>query len=133
MTQQIILRDQQDRVKVCNLIEQLAIEKPWVIEIREHRLRRTDEQNRYLWGLVYQTILDAGGNDLAGWTKDDLHDYFLGEHFGWEELSGLGKKRIRPLRRSSKLSIEEFSSYIAFIQQRCAELGIYIPDANEPT
>jgi hypothetical protein len=55
----------------------------------------------------------------------------LGEHFGWETLEGFGRKRMRPIRRSSKLSTMEFQDYVAFIQQKAAELGIVIPDPNE--
>jgi hypothetical protein len=60
-----------------------------------------------------------------------LHEYFLGEHFGWETLEGFGRKRLRPLKRSSKLSTAEFAAFVDFIQRKAAELGIYIPDANE--
>jgi hypothetical protein len=99
------------------------------VEITEAKPKRSDPQNRYLWGVVYPTILQAGR--LDGWTADDLHDYLLGEHFGWELVEGFGKKRQRPVRRSSKLNKQEFMDYVAFIQQRMAEHGIYVPDPNE--
>ena len=82
-------------------------------------------------GVCYPTILETGGEALAGWTKDDLHDYFLGEHFGWETIEGFGRKRIKPIRRSSKLSTMEFVDFVDFIQMKAAELGIYIPSPNE--
>ena len=65
---------------------------------------------------------------LAGWQRDDLHEYFLGECFGWETLQGFGRKRMRPLKRSSALNKQEFTDYLEFISQRCAELGIVIPE-----
>ena len=41
------------------------------------------------------------------------------------------RKRMRPIRRSSKLSKTEFAGFIAFIQQRMAEHGIYVPDPEQ--
>lgn len=103
----------------------------WDVEVHEHKTKRSNSQNRYLWGAVYPTILAAGGNTLAGWTAKDLHEYLLGEHFGWDVVEGFGKKRQRPMKRSSKLTTVEFMDFIAFIQQRMAEQGIYVPDPNE--
>ena len=102
--------------------------KSWSIEIVEWRKPRTHQQNAYLWGVVYPSILEAGGEVLAGWQRDDLHEYYLGECFGWEVLEGFGRKRMRPLKRSSALNKQEFTDYLEFISQRCAELGIVIPE-----
>jgi hypothetical protein len=99
------------------------------VTVEEARTRRSDNQNRYLWGVVYPTILAAG--KLEGWSNEDLHTYLLGEHFGWELVEGFGAKRQRPIRRSSKLSKLEFMDYVSFIQQRMSEHGIYVPDPNE--
>jgi hypothetical protein len=112
-------------------IHKLPADKPWQVTIEKYKKRRSNSQNAYLWGVCYPNILEQGGEQLAGWTKDDLHSYMLGEHFGWETLEGFGRKRMRPIRRSSKLSTMEFQDYVAFIQQKAAELGIVIPDPNE--
>jgi hypothetical protein len=96
------------------------------VTIEEAKPTRSDPQNRYLWGAVYPTILAAG--KLDGWSANDLHEYLLGEHFGWELVEGFGRKRQRPVRRSSRLNKQEFSDYVAFIQQRMAEHGIFVPD-----
>ena len=109
----------------------LPIDKAWKVTVSEHKQRRSEQQSRYLWGVVYPAVLEGGGESLAGWTADDLHEYFLGEHFGWETLEGMGRKRLRPLRRSSKLTKMEFSDYVAFIQRKAAEFGVYVPDPNE--
>jgi hypothetical protein len=101
--------------------------KTWKVEIGEHEQTRSNEQNRYLWGVVYPIILAS----LPGWDADDVHEYFLGEHYGWETLEGLGRKRLKPLRRSSKLSTKEFKEHCAFIQRAMAERGVDIPDPNE--
>lgn len=87
--------------------------------------RRSTDQNALLWAL-YEDILRMGGETLGGWTRDDLHEYLLGEHFGWEVREAFGAKRQKPMRRSSRLTKTEFSDYIAFIVQRMAEHGIVL-------
>lgn len=93
------------------------------VSVEQFRKRRSNEQNRYLWGVCYKALRDATGQDAEDW-----HSYFLGEWSGWEEYELFGKRRLRPLRRSSKLSTVEFADYVAFIQQRAAEHGVFIPD-----
>jgi hypothetical protein len=52
----------------------------------------------------------------------------LGECFGWETVEGFGRKRLKPLKRSAKLTTLEFSDFVAFIQRKAAEFGVYVPD-----
>lgn len=91
--------------------------------------KRSQDQNRYLWGVVYPTILQH--SELQGWSAEDLHEFFLGEFYGWDVIEGFGAKRKRPIRRSSKMSTTEFSDYVARIQVFMAGLGVYVPDPNE--
>lgn len=134
MQQQIILPRSLSREgviqRIARALTALPQDKAWRVEIHEQRPKRSEQQNRYLWGAVYPHILRAGGESLGGWTGEDLHEYFLGEHFGWEEVSGFGRRRLRPLRRSSALNKQEFADFIAFIQQRMAEQGIVVPDPD---
>ena len=113
---------------ICNgLGEQF---KPHQIEMTPVKSVRSLEQNAFLWGVCYKTILDHGLRE-QGWQAEDIHEYFLGEHFGWKELRGFDRVRLKPLNRSSKLKTTEFSDFIAYIQQKAAEMGIYIPDPEE--
>lgn len=95
--------------------------------VKDKRPRRSHEQNRYLWGVAYATVLQH----LPGWDAEDVHEYFLGEWSGWETLEGFGRKRLRPVRRSSRLSTVEFSDFVGFIQRTMAERGVIIPDPGE--
>ena len=100
--------------------------KAWEVTIKQHKKKRSDEANRYLWGVVYRTLADATGHDA-----DDFHEYFLGEMYGWEEYEIMGRKRVRPMKRSRKLSSAEFFEYVEFVRQRAAQQGIYIPDPGD--
>jgi len=104
----------------------LALDRGWRIDVSEYRRRRSHEQNAYLWGVVYATLAQATGQEA-----DDWHEYWLGEYFGWDETELFGRKRLKPKRRSSKLSSVEFAGYVEFIAMRAAEHGIYIPAPNE--
>ena len=110
------------------MVQGLSPDRAWCIEVLEWKRPRTDHQNRFLWGVAYPAILEGGGETLAGWTRDDIHEYFLGECFGWETLEGFGRKRMRPIKRSSKLNKQEFSDYLLFLETRCADMGIVIPE-----
>ena len=119
------------RVRLEQFLAALPTDRPYDISVAEHKPRRSVEQNRYLWGVVYAGILAAGGDALAGWTAEDLHEYCLGECFGWEEHSALGRRRLRPVRRSSALNKQEFTDYIEFIRAKMAEHGIVVPESEQ--
>ncbi len=113
---------------VVHTLERLPIDKSFKVEITEVKRTRSLQQNRYLWGVVYAKIKEH----LEGWDAEDIHEYCLGEHFGWEMLEGLGKRRrLRPIKRSSKLSTMEFMDFVDWIIRHMAEKGIDIPLPNE--
>ena len=107
-------------------LQRLPMVCKWKVTVERYAKKRSDQQNRYLWGVAYKTLQDATGQPAEDW-----HQYMLGEHFGWEEVELFGKKKIRPRGGSSKLSTTEFGDFVDFIQQRAAENGLYIPDPNE--
>lgn len=106
------------------------MEKSWRVTVGPYRKARSNDQNAFLW-MTYQTILDSATEELRGWTKDDLHEFFLIDAFGAETIDGFGRKRLKPIKRSSKLTTTEFMDYVAHIQQFMAERGLYLPDPNE--
>lgn len=116
--------------RIARALAALPLDRAFALTIDEHKERRSDQQNRALWGLAYPTILKAGGEQLRGWTAEDIHEFMLGEWSGWETLTGFGKRRMKPLRRSSRLSRKEFAEYFDFIQRRAADMGIVVPDPD---
>jgi hypothetical protein len=97
-----------DRVRdaVASLLAAGPVEITW----RPWKAKRSDAQNRYLWGVVYRTLRDATGQIEADW-----HEYMLGEWSGWETYELFGRRKVRPLRRSGKLNVGEFCDYVAFV------------------
>jgi hypothetical protein len=109
---------------IARMVAKLDPAKSYAVTVEEWRKPRSNQQNAYLWGVVYPMVLEAGGEALAGWTRDDLHEYFLGEVWGWETLEGFGKKRLRPLKRTSRMTAAEFTEYLHGIENRLMDLGI---------
>ncbi len=87
--------------------------------------KRTPSQNDLMWAL-YEDALEKGGEALRGWTKDDIHEYMLGEYWGWDKCTALGRTRLKPKKRSSQRSKAEHSNYLEFVVRRFAEHGIVL-------
>lgn len=112
--------------RIAAFLGQLPIEKPWELTVQLFRRSRSSQQNRALWGLAYAMISEATGYEL-----EELHEYYLGSHFGWTVRTIFGQKKRVPNKRSSKLSTVEFAAFFDFIQRHAAQnLGLFIPDPD---
>ena len=90
------------------------------VEIREHRAKRSDRQNRALWALLTAWCLEAD----QGWRPDELKEVMLGRVFGTIErvqpLTGeIVKVNAEP--SSSKLNVTKFCALIEGILETAAE------------
>jgi hypothetical protein len=121
-----------DRVveRIASALLALPIEQGWRVEIHEHKSTRSSQQNRLLWSL-YDQIIKKGGEAMQGWGREDLHEFFLIHHFGSETRTLFGKKRLTPVRRSSRLSKKEFSDFVDAIDRFMAERGLVLEMPNE--
>lgn len=117
--------------RISRTLSRLPPDKPFRVEVQEHRPKRTDAQNALLWSL-YEEILRKGGETLGGWTKEDLHEFFLGEHFGWVVHEGFGQRRKKPARRSSGLNKQEMTDFIDYIVRFMAERGVVLELPGDP-
>jgi hypothetical protein len=124
------LRKGAQLTRLVAYVSALLRDKDVEIIVKEHKPKRSDCQNRLLWS-IYAEILQRGAEAMAGWTKDDLHELFLGMHFGWEIIEGFGQKRKKPIRRSSRLNTVEFTEFVDFILRYMAEQGVYIAMPGE--
>jgi hypothetical protein len=79
---------------IAKFLTGLALNHAWEVTVKPHQKKRSQSQNNYLWGAVYPTILKAGREELGGWTAEDLHEYFLGSHFGTEVLRFQGRDYV---------------------------------------
>ncbi len=125
------------RERLCAVIHGLDIETPWAVEIKPYKPERSDSQNHALFGVAYPVIMEHCGLQGAR-DKEDLHEYWCGEMWGWVEYSLMGKRKQRPKRTTTTgedgkrdvISTTEFSGLYEMIQRRMAEQGVFVPDPD---
>lgn len=120
--------------RLFGFLESRPLTEEFQVTIGPIKKERSPQQNKALWGCAYETLRKATGND-----KEDLHEYFCGEYFGWDILDVMGKKKRRPKRTTTTdynghrdvISTLDLQDFYAFIQQRSAEtVGVYVPDPD---
>lgn len=72
--------------------------------------KRSDAQNRYLWGVYYPLLSE----DL-GYTIHELHTLFKGM-FLTEDIKEVMGKKVRLTKSTAELNKSEFSEYIMEIE-----------------
>jgi hypothetical protein len=94
------------RDKVVSMIQALDSEKDWGVVVTPWKRKRSNAANSYYWGVIIKMIHEHTGQDSG-----DLHDYLLGECFGWEVYEIINRKKARPVRRSSDMNVEQFGEF----------------------
>lgn len=89
------------------------------------RARRSLDQNALIHALFDDTI-KLGGEALGGWTRDDLKEWALGEYWGWDKCEAFGRTRLKPKRRSSRMTKQEMSDFIEWYVRTMAGHGIVL-------
>lgn len=103
------------------------------ITIEKQKSKRSDQQNRYWWGVVIpivkQGLKDAGFQDYK--TAKSVHELLKYKFLKADSVSEHGEVLER-IKSSTELSKGEFMELISEVQQWSAEyLNTYIPEANE--
>ena len=114
-------------------LTRLLQERDVQVVIGAVKKERSLQQNKALFGCAYEYLRKATGND-----KEDLHDYFCGSYFGWDIKDVMGMKKKVPKRTTTTgydgerdvITTLQLSDFYAFIQQRAAEEGFYVPDPD---
>ena len=94
--------------------------------------RKSNEQNKFLWGCVYpcalQGFVDAGHDGL---TIDDMHEYFKSQFLtAGKDITNPRTGEIRTVSKTTTiLSTTEMMNYVEQIARFCAEmLNVVIPE-----
>lgn len=132
--QTLVLRKNASLDRLFAFLSALGKQQDFQVTFGSIKKPRSDLQNKALFGVAYKTLHEETGND-----PEDLHCYFCGEFFGWQQYEVMGQKRKRPVRSTTKneqgerdvISTLELQHFYAFIQQRSAEtVGVFIPDPD---
>lgn len=110
-----------------------ALRDGWEVEIEITRLRATRSQqaNRYYWGVVIQHL-----HELTGYAVEELHELmkakFLPKDLAFSDQSGRVIEQYVLGGSTRGLDTAEFYQYIERIREWAADsLGLYIPDPGE--
>ena len=92
--------------------------------------KRSNEQNKYWWGVLIKGIGDwlrESGNDV---TDEDVHEFIKMKYLGKKEVVINGKTFER-YRSTAELTTLEFSDLKEKIQRDFAQRGLIIKDPNQ--
>jgi NinB protein len=120
-----VVEGERNLARLVGFFSALPKENAYEVTVKLRKNPRSISQNRKLWAL-YNEIIRKGGESMAGWVADDLHEFFLQLHFGHEVKELFGRKRHVALNRSSKLTKLEFSDLLETIFRFMAERGVYL-------
>jgi hypothetical protein len=126
-----------EHIREClhKFIDQLPRTKAWEWTWRPFQKKRSDKQRKALFGAAYKPIMEFMG--LRGEDdKEELHRFFCGEFWGWAKDGPFSSRR--PARTTTKnergerdeIDTKTALEFYAFIQQKAAEQGIYVPDPD---
>lgn len=107
--------------------------KEIILTISKKSKRRSNDQNAYLWGVVYPIIKNGlkeqGYNQI---TTEQVHELLKGQ-FCKEEIVNENTGEIKTITgHTRELTTSQFMEYLEDIKQFASEeLGCYIPDPNE--
>lgn len=87
--------------------------------------RRSTDQNALIHVLFDETI-ERGGEALGGWDTKDLKEWALGEYWGWDECKAFGRTRLKPKKRSSRMTKSEATDFIEWYVRTMAGHGIVL-------
>lgn len=96
---------------------------------RSYTKNRSNNQNRYMWGVVYETL-----SNHLGYTPEEIHEICKHKFLkGWLTLhEKSGAKEIEITKSTASLNTVEMENYLTKIREWASiELTCWIPDPNE--
>lgn len=92
-----------------------------ILTLEKLKKTRSNQQNRYYWGVVLPTISEATGH-----TVDELHEIFKGMFLPRQFINFKGKE-IELNGSTAKSNSKEMTEYIDKIIVEAGSMGISIP------
>lgn len=94
------------------------------VEIKSLLNSRSQQQNRYMWGIVYKII-----GDELGMTSEEVHEVYKEKFLSYKkEIKG---KFYTFTKSTTELNVVEFGEYLdKVIRHASSELGLIIPEPD---
>lgn len=123
---------EQTSLKVASVIRSLD-GKQITISVQEHKRKRSNQANAYLWGVVYPAMVAAFREHGNMVDSDDVHT-FCKLHVAKlkQVLVTPDGEVLHTVGSTSRLSTAEFMDYVTAVKSWAKEvLGIDISEPNE--
>lgn len=126
-----------DIARIVSFLRAALPGKPLRVDIKEAKASRSQDQNAALWGVAYPPLMAHMG--LRGAEEcEELHATMCGLYFGWRETEICGHTVRKPKRTTTRdeqgkrdlIDKARMADFYAFVQQRGAEVGCYVPDPD---
>ncbi len=105
------------------------IDGPVEIEIKPYKYIRSNEQNRYYWGVVVRLI-----SEHTGFTDNEVHEILKHIHLVKRLFIKTNSKddNVWITRSTRDLKTSEMEEYLSKCRMWAStELGVFIPEPNE--
>lgn len=105
---------------------------PVVLTVEEYKDKRSNQANRYYWGVIVELIhraLNEGGFEVS---REGTHDLLKFRFLKEDKPLGEDGEFITVIKSTTELDKEEFGAYIERCIQFAAEyLNVVIPEPGE--
>lgn len=106
-------------------IAHLKGKKRAVVTIESEGTPRSQQQNRYLWGVVYPILAET-----TGYSAEEIHEYGKVK-FLPPKIIRVGRKAVYITRSTTELTTSDMVEYIDKFIALAGELGAHIPTVEE--
>ncbi|MDT8419373.1 MAG: hypothetical protein RQ754_02990 [Desulfuromonadales bacterium] len=144
-----VLRTEQDRNRLREIVGGLSLDSPKEVEIKEHKANRSVSQHRLMW--VWNTVLGAE----LGESKEEIHERnkerFLVPIYerddpefaemieavrevyraGMQEKAQMLFRRIVKLTSTTTANVKQMTEYLDEIEKDAMNLNIYLPHPED--
>lgn len=124
-SKRFVLRTEQQREWLLELIAKLPLEPTFVIEIEKYKRNRTGSQNRLWWAWIRDFARDVGMD------PNDLHEEMKSRILGVEGYVDLEGKPANRTRSTTDLDTGEFNEALDRLQSLAAEYGTLLAYPDE--
>lgn len=123
---------EQTSIKVASVIRSLE-GKQITISVQEHKRKRSNQANAYLWGVVYPAMVAAFREHGNMVDSEDVH-LFCKLHVAKlkQVIVTPDGEILHSVGSTAKLTTTEFMDYVTAVKAWAKEvLGIDVPEPNE--
>lgn len=106
-------------------LQQMKGKKRAIITVESEGRNRSDQQNKYLWAVIYPILAEA-----TGYTVEEIHEYAKAT-FLPPKIIRVAKKAIYVTPSTTQLSTSDMVEYIDKLIQLANELGCTVPTPED--